>query len=121
MKPRTQPIASLYFRWGRDIGLEAAEVAEALSSAGIIELISPDKFRELLTDEKVSLPEYEALIHRALTDYKNHPDRPNLVEVCAQCSSPEAHEVQAGDEGLTYCPDCQSVEGGYLTIKEEDL
>lgn len=33
--------------------------------------------------------------------------------VCAQCGAADVHECPAGDEGLTYCNSCGSVEGGY--------
>lgn len=40
------------------------------------------------------------------------------IQVCAECESPDAREVSYGDEGLTVCPDCQSVEQGYKYVKE---
>jgi len=40
-------------------------------------------------------------------------DEPTLIEVCKVCGDQEAHEVSAGDEGLTVCDACKSIEGGY--------
>lgn len=40
--------------------------------------------------------------------------------VCAVCHSPEAKEVFVGDEGWTICPDCNSIEQGYVYLNEGD-
>lgn len=46
-----------------------------------------------------------------------------LVSICAVCQSPECHEVSAGDEGWTVCPDCGSIEQGYeyMTLEQAEL
>lgn len=42
--------------------------------------------------------------------------------VCAACGSGEVGEVRYGDEGLTVCRECQTVEGGYryVNLREYD-
>lgn len=44
------------------------------------------------------------------------------IGICAQCGSPEIGEKSFGDEGLTACEDCQSIEGGYqwITTREAE-
>ena len=44
-----------------------------------------------------------------------------VIEVCAVCLSPDAHEVHAGDEGWTVCESCRSVEQGYCYIHESEV
>lgn len=36
--------------------------------------------------------------------------------VCAQCSSADIGERRYGDEGVTYCQSCRSVEQGYKYV-----
>jgi hypothetical protein len=38
MKPRWRPIKNLYFRWGREVDLDAEAVALILERAGLIDL-----------------------------------------------------------------------------------
>lgn len=45
---------------------------------------------------------------------------PNYT-VCAECNSPDCREVQYGDEGLTVCGDCQSVEQGYRYLNKREF
>lgn len=44
-----------------------------------------------------------------------------VTEVCAQCHSPDCREVFAGDEGWTVCPDCRSIEQGYVEVIDCDV
>lgn len=44
-------------------------------------------------------------------------DESEYIQVCAECGSEDAHEVHYGDEGVTHCPDCQTIEGGYSYVK----
>jgi hypothetical protein len=54
-------------------------------------------------------------------DLYEDDDTAELIRCCAECYSPDAHEVSAGDEGWTICPDCQSVEQGYVYLTEAEL
>ncbi len=36
--------------------------------------------------------------------------------VCKQCGASDISEVHAGDEGLTVCQSCQTIEGGYSYV-----
>jgi hypothetical protein len=42
------------------------------------------------------------------------------IATCAVCDSTEIGEVWAGDEGLTRCQDCGSVEQGYKYISQRE-
>lgn len=42
------------------------------------------------------------------------------LNFCAVCLSPECQEVGYGDEGWTVCPDCGSIEQGYLELTYEE-
>lgn len=68
MKPRIRPLSSLYFRWGRSIGLEAEDVAIALEDAGVITMVSHDKYVEV-KNERLSPELYEEIVMNILTDY----------------------------------------------------
>jgi hypothetical protein len=41
--------------------------------------------------------------------------------LCAQCDSTDIGEVGYGDEGLTVCSDCQSVEQGYKYVNKREF
>jgi hypothetical protein len=41
--------------------------------------------------------------------------------ICAECNSPEIGEVSFGDDGVTVCPDCQSIEQGYRYVSANEL
>lgn len=41
------------------------------------------------------------------------------MKVCAQCGSDEISEQKGGDELITVCRYCHSVEGGYLMVDEQ--
>lgn len=43
-----------------------------------------------------------------------------VYATCAVCGSSEIGEVQAGDEGLTVCQDCQSIEQGYKYLNKRE-
>jgi len=43
-----------------------------------------------------------------------------VVPVCAECGSIEIGEVSAGDEGLTVCRACRSVEQGYRYVSNRE-
>lgn len=66
MKPRLQPLASLFFRWGRYFGMESDEVARILSEAGLIVLIGKEHWSETRREKKLDFNEYELLVRKAL-------------------------------------------------------
>lgn len=43
-----------------------------------------------------------------------------LLAFCSQCESMEISEKGRGDEGITYCEDCNSVEQGYIYMTESE-
>lgn len=43
-----------------------------------------------------------------------------IIQVCACCMSPDAKEISYGDESLTHCPECETIEGGYKYIHESE-
>ena len=66
MKPRIRRLANLYHRWGRQLGLDAEQVAIALEHARLIERIDADRYRETVTSRKVSTADFEAEVSRIL-------------------------------------------------------
>lgn len=44
-----------------------------------------------------------------------------VYALCAECGSDEIGEVSAGDEGLTVCQSCRSVEGGYRYVNKREF
>lgn len=69
MKPRIRPIANLYFRWGRALRLDAESIAHALESAGLIERIGANRYREIIAVKRPRA-EYEMTVHDILTLHK---------------------------------------------------
>lgn len=43
-----------------------------------------------------------------------------VIPTCAECGSDEIGEVSAGDEGLTVCRACRSVEQGYRYVSRRE-
>lgn len=74
MKPRVRPISNLYFRWGRDLGLESEEVAVALQAADLITRIGPTMYSET-PKPKVPLETYNKIILDILNLYKERKQK----------------------------------------------
>lgn len=70
MKPRLQPMASLYFRWGKFHGFESFEVAKILSAAGLITLVGKEHFQEKRFELGLDWHEFEMLVKNALEKEK---------------------------------------------------
>jgi hypothetical protein len=66
MKPRTRSLSNLYHRYGRERGLEAEEVSDALEAEGLIERISADSYRERERKPRLEKEAFEALVHEVL-------------------------------------------------------
>lgn len=69
MKPRSRRLSNLWFRYGKDRGLDAEEVAEALEVAGLIERLERDRYREVEQKPRLKLEAFEKLVSEALARY----------------------------------------------------
>lgn len=67
MKPRIRSIRNLYFRWGRELGLEPEQCARVLEAEGLIEL-TPDRQHYKETGKALAIPsaDYEWKIQDTL-------------------------------------------------------
>jgi len=65
MKPRIRRLSSLYFRYGKHVGMDALEVARRLEKAGLITRLGSDNYREIFC-EKISPQEFHKKILDAL-------------------------------------------------------
>ncbi len=43
-----------------------------------------------------------------------------LIECCAECHEPTT-TLKTGDEGFTFCENCQMVEGDVIYLTEEEV
>ena len=75
MRPRKRPISQLWYRWGRAADLDAAHVANALQSAGLIEFCGadaggrPTHYVETDLLRKIPPYDFESTIREALSAY----------------------------------------------------